>query len=355
MKRYCKKLELTRDVLLDGYLDWLASESGKKNGWRVAREYGSADALLDEIEREIRNRSLAFRPLHSYDKADGTNGKVRHITVESVKQQVCDHIAVCAMAPLLRARVGRNQYGSTKGKGALAAKRRVEKYVRGFKYFVHTDVRHCYESTSTAMVSGLLHRYIACPWLLYLVDSLLDTYGGCLILGSFLSLRLAQLVLSFAYHRVEGLGKVRRGAFRALVGKQLWYADDCYLFADSKRDLRMAVRDMERYMADALGLHLKPWKVCRCDQPCAIVRGRKRPRAEPCDIAGYKVYRDHTVLRERIYIHAVRAFGKFAKRPATRIARRACSLWGYLKHTDSRLTCESRGIPALLSAAKTYC
>ena len=355
MRRYCKKLKLTRDVLRDGYLNWLASESGKKNGWRVAREYGSADALLAEIEREIRNRSLAFRPLRSYDKADGTNGKVRHITVESVKQQVCDHIAVVAMAPLLRARVGRNQYGSTKGKGALAAKRRVERYIGRYRYFVHADVRHCYESMSTHMVSGILRRYVACPWLLYLCDALLATYGGCLILGSFLCLRLAQLVLSFGYHFTEGLGKVRRGRFRSLVGKMLWYADDIYLFGDCRRDLRRAVGMLAAYLGDGFGLRLKPWKICRCDQPCTIVKGRKRPRAEPCDIAGYKVYRDHTVLRRRIYLHAVRAFGKFAKRPAGKIARRACSLWGYLKHTDSRRTCRNRGIASLLSQAKAYC
>lgn len=348
-------MKLTREVLRDGCLDWLSSKSGKKNGWRVSKEYGTAEALLDEIEREIRDRSLTFHPLHSYDKTDGTNGKVRHITVESVKQQVCDHIAVVALAPLLHAKVGANQYGSTKGKGALAASNRVKKYIRRYKYFVHTDVRHCYESIGTPLVSRIIHRYIGCGWLSYLVDALLATYGGCLILGSFLCLRLAQLVLSFAYHNVEGLSKVRRGAFRALVGKQLWYADDAYLFADSKRDLRMAVRKMSAYMTNTLHLHLGPWKVCRCDQPCEIVKGRKRPRTEPCDIAGYKVYRDHTVLRERIYLHSVRAFSKFAKHPASKIARRACSLWGYLKHSDSRGTCCIRGIPAILSSAKSYC
>lgn len=353
MKRYCKKLALTRQVIEDGYADWKSCESGKKNGWRVRKEYGTAAALLDEIEREIRDRSLTFRPLHSYDKVDGTSGKVRHITVESVKQQVCDHIAVVALMPLLRARVGRHQYGSTKGKGAVAAKRRVMRYIQRHNRFVHMDVRHCYESMHTEMVMVVLGRYVACEWLLYLVGALLSTYGGCLILGSFLCLRLAQLILSFGYHHVESLGKLRRGRFHALVGKMLWYADDVYLFADSKRDLRMAARSLERYVAE-FGLKLKPWKVCRCDQPCIVVKGRKRPVAEPCDIAGFRVWRDHVSLRERIYLHAVRAFGKFSRRPTERIARRACSLWGYLKHSDSRGTCKSRGIPQLLSQAKAY-
>lgn len=353
LKRYCKRLALTRQVIEDGYADWKSCKSGKKNGWRVRKEYGAAAALLDEIEREIRDRSLTFRPLHSYDRADGTSGKVRHITVESVKQQVCDHIAVGALMPMLRARVGRQQYGSTKGRGAVAAKRRVERYIQRHRHFVHMDVRHCYESMLTDMVMGILERYVACEWLLYLVGALLSTYGGCLILGSFLCLRLAQLVLSFGYHHTESLGKLRRGQFRALVSKMLWYADDVYLFADSKRDLRMAERSLERYLA-GFGLALKPWKICRCDQPCKVVEGRKRPVAEPCDIAGFRVWRDHVALRERIYLHAVRAFGKFSRRPTDRIARRACSLWGYLKHSDSRGTCKSRGIPQLLSQAKAY-
>lgn len=336
-----------------GYDDWKSCESGKKNGWRVRKEYGSAAALLDEIEREIRDRSLGFRPLHSYDRVDGTSGKVRHITVESVKQQVCDHIAVVALTPLLRAKVGRQQYGSTKGKGAVASKRRVMRYIQRHSYFVHMDVRHCYESMRTDMVMEVLGRYVACEWLLYLVGALLSTYGGCLILGSFLCLRLAQFILSFGYHHVESLGKLRRGRFHAFVGKMLWYADDIYLFADSKRDLRMAARSLERCMA-SFGLELKPWKICRCDQPCKVVDGRKRPVAEPCDIAGFRVWRDHVALRERIYLHAVRAFCKFSHGPTERIARRACSLWGYLKHSDSRGTCKSRGIPQLLSQAKAY-
>ncbi len=139
-------------MIEDGYADWKSCESGKKNGWRVRKEYGTAAELLDEIEREIRDHSLTFRALHSYDRVDG----------------------------------------------------------------------------------------------------------------------------------------------------------------------------------------------------------RKRPVAEPCDIAGFRVWRDHVALRERIYLHAVRAFGKFSHRPTERIARRACSLWGYLKHSDSRGTCKSRGIPQLLSQAKAY-
>lgn len=209
LKRYCKKLALTRQVIEDGYADWKSCESGKKNGWRVRKEYGTAAALLDEIEREIRDCSLTFRALHSYDKMDGTSGKVRHITVESVKQQVCDHIAVVALMPLLRAKVGKQQYGSTKGKGAVAAKRRVKRYIQRHSRFVHMDVRHCYESMRTDMVMGILERYVACEWLLYLVGALLSTYGGCLILGSFLCLRLAQLVLSFGYHHIESLGQAQ--------------------------------------------------------------------------------------------------------------------------------------------------
>lgn len=73
-----------------------------------------------------------------------------------------------------------------------------------------------------------------------------------------------------------------------------------------------------------------------------------------CESGKKNGWRDHVALRERIYLHAVRAFGKFSHRPTERIARRACSLWGYLKHSDSRGTCKSRGIPQLPSQAKAY-
>ena len=197
LKSYCKGLRIDGTLVCRAYESWLDAPAGKKNAWRVADEHGSADALIAEIEREIASRALALRPIKRYRHREPTNGKMRIIGVESVKQQVCDYVAIEALGELLRAKVGFWQVSSVKGKGQLMAANAVGRWVQEGGYFVHLDVRKCYPSIKADVVMRTLRRYVRSPDVLYLCETLLSTYGGGLEIGSYFSLRMAQLVLSF--------------------------------------------------------------------------------------------------------------------------------------------------------------
>ena len=107
MKSYCKGYTINQDRVSDAFVDWARHDSGRKNLWRVESEHGGEERLERQIADEIRHRHLAFAPMKSYQIMDGANGKLRTITVESCKQQVCDYIAVRAMQPMLDARRAR--------------------------------------------------------------------------------------------------------------------------------------------------------------------------------------------------------------------------------------------------------
>ena len=172
----------------------------------------------------------------------------------------------------------------------------------------------------TAIVEGLVARYVKNGQVLYLLHSLLSTMNGVLILGSYLSLRLAAFVISFAYHAVEEAAKERRGKRVRLAGCQVWYADDGYFLGNSKRSLRKAAAIAARVLG-RLGLSLKPWKV-------------RRNGAEPIDFAGYRIWcaRGRRVdLRKRLWKRLRRAFARYMRRRTERLARRVCSYWGWLK------------------------
>lgn len=331
MKRYCKGLKLDRAAIEAGYEDWLASPAGRKNGWRVAEEYGreedggdeskAADRLIDEITAEIAARELEFRPIERYDTIE--RGKPRRIGVESIKQQVVDHAVIVAMEPLLNAKVGFWQCG-TRGKGQEAAAAHVRANVREGWWHAHLDVRQCYPSTRHHVVLGILRKYVASVDVLYACESLLATYTeGGMEIGSYFSLRVMQLVLSFGYHHVESLGKRRRGRWVGLVYGQLWYADDVWLWGPRKADVRRAARSLERFMARELGLEVKPWQVCRFDAN------------EPMDVCGYRVFPDRVRLRSKTFIHARRQFREFDAKPTELRARRVISHAGRLQHVSS--------------------
>lgn len=323
MKTYCKGLVIGEAEVALAYRAWLDAPSGRRNSWRVAREHGSADALIREIADEIRGRRLSLRPIHRYVRREPTNGKERVIGVLSVKQQVLDYVIVTCLRPMLDAKVGHYQVSGVKGKGGRLAVRSVERWVRdgSCAYFVKSDVRRCYPSMRTGMVRDLFARYVGSEDLMYCIDAVLATYDGGLEIGSYFSQRAAAFVLSFAYHMVEGLHRERRGRSLPLVAHQIWQADDMVLFSRSKRDAWQAMRCLERYLG-GMGLELKPWKVCRVGE------------GEPVDICGAVMRPSHTEIRDRTFLRGRRAFRSFERRPTLENARRVCSYYGIFMGAD---------------------
>lgn len=342
MKTYCKWLRIDEALITRAYESWLDAPAGSKNAWRVSDEHGSAAALIAEIEREIAARSLALRPIKRYRHREPTNGKLRIIGVESVKQQICDYVAIEALSGLLRAKVGFWQVSSVKGKGQLMAANAVSRWVQEGGYFVHLDVRKCYPSIKADVIMRILRRYVRSPDVLYLCETLLATYGGGLEIGSYFSLRMAQLVLSFGYHAVEDMRKVRRGRNVPMVAHQLWYADDIYLFGGDKRDLRSAARQVQKLLLKEYGLHMKPWKVCRVSDQ------------EPVDMVGFTVRRNRVTLRSKLFLRACRAYRKYRRAPSLRRARRVCSYWGWFRHTDSTGLVMGNGFDKVFKQAKRH-
>lgn len=340
LKSYCKNLVIDRELIESAYKAWLSGQAGKKNEHRVIEEYGSSEALVEEILWEITFRTLSFRPIHRYERVEPTNGKHRIIGVESVKQQVCDYIAILAMQPFLDARTGFYQVASIPGKGQRLARGALRRWSRERRtYHVKADVRQCYPSIKSEMVMRILRKYVRSADVLYLSECLLTTYGNGLEIGSFFSLKMAVLVLSFAYHHIESLGKVRRGKWVPLVRHQVWHMDDLVLISTDKRDLKRAVRSLERFLA-SYGLALKPWKVARTGAD------------EPLDMGGWVVRDGRVTLRAGIFLRASRAFRHFAKAPSLTLARRCCSYWGWFKNSDSDSYMHDNGIPATMRRAR---
>lgn len=339
MRSYCKGLKIDEGFVATAYGRWLSNEAGRRNSWRVCREHGSPETLCAEIAGEIRDRTLCFAPIATEARSDGR--KPRDIGIEPVKQQVCGYVVDAALDELMRARLGYWQV-STKGKSVFRAAKSAQRWMRSSRYHVHLDVRKCYDSLKCRVVMCILKKYVKSDDVLFVAERILESYpGGHLMIGSYLSMRLAHLALSFGYHHVESLHKARRRGKKALVSHQVWYADDVWLFSDCKRDLKSAVRSLGGFLRSELGLEIKPWKVCRVGEE------------EPCDLAGICVRPDRTSVRARTFLKARRALLRFRRKPRDiHLARRVLSYWGWLKHTDSSGFCARKGVYGSVAAAK---
>lgn len=340
MKSYCKGLAVDADFVGRAYENWRSGESGRTNEWRVYKEYGSPDALIAEIVAEANAGTLRFESLSTRPRQDG--GKLRNIGIEGVKQQICGYTVDLAVDGLMRAKTGYWQVNRP-GMGQFRAAPTVQKWVNQCAYHVHLDVKSCYESVMCADVMRVLEKYVRSGVVLGIAKAIMDSYpDGHLMIGSYFSLRMALLILSFGYHHVEDLHKTRRGKRVALVEHQAWYVDDIWLFGSDKRNLKCAARDLAKYLKAEFGLKLKPWKVCKATDD------------EPTDIAGPVVRRKRITIRDKTFCKGRRALFRCRRKPTNlMLARRLIAYCGWFKHTDSQRFCDDNGLyPARRQAKK---
>lgn len=327
MKTWLRGHTVTLDEVRDAYEAWLKSRAGKKHHDKVNDLHGSPEALIEGIYREIKQRDLHFTPIRYFMRREKTNGKLRKIGIQSIKQQVCDYLCVRALQGLFDAKLGYYQCASVPGKGQVFAKNHLEEWYAEGGYFAKHDIRKCFPSVDRAVLLAYLNKHVGSADIIYVISACMDNYStetSGLNIGSYLSQYLANLVLSIAYHHIEDLHKYRRGERRALITHQLWYMDDLVMFSKSRRDLVMAMRDVERFVSEELHLQVKPWKVCKCG-------------ADALDMVGYVISDKGTKLRPQLYLRSRRSFKRMERRPCISRARRCVSYWGFLKHSDCGL------------------
>lgn len=339
MKTYCKGLRITHELVLEAYEEWVRAQSGKKNNWRLIKEYGTPELLSEEIVYEVEQRNLTFKPI-TYHNEYERNGKLRRIGQESVKQQIVDYVLICALKELYEDKIGFYQVSSIKGKGPIFGAKRIQKWVAEEDLlYVHADIRKCYESFDKRLVYDTYAKYVRSKDLLYIIQTLLDTYEKGLGIGSAFSLKSCQFLLSFVYHELEYISRTRRSVRVRCVKHQIWYADDFYLFGTDSTRLKIAMRKAESELRKRYALEVKPWKISHTN-------------SEPVDFAGYVVTKNKVTIRDTTYLRIRRTYSRYEKKPSVTRARSVCSYWGNLKHTNSHRTVRVHGYDKIFRDAK---
>lgn len=201
--------------------------------------------------------------------------------------------------------------------------RAIKRWLRnkGLRYAWKGDAHHYYESIDIDRLKSLLERYVDNRLLLKLTFALLDSFEQGLSIGSYLSQYLANFYMSFAYHYMEDLSKIRKHRNGVqertrLVRKILIYMDDILFVGTSLKDLKMAVKRFRKWIGDNLHITLKPG-----DDYINLQSGY-------IDMMGYLISRQKVIVRPRIFrryrrdIHKVRRAGIITKRQAHRIISR---------------------------------
>lgn len=351
MKSYCKKTDITDEgFCLVAVRDFLRGKGSRPEVLQLLTDFGGEEGLASFLAASIRSGSVSVEPIKYFNRIEPISGKQRVIGRETALHQCYDYIAVNGLMELFDAKIGHYQTASLPGKGQIFASNAIKKWVRekNARYFVKLDIRKFYPSIDQDVLRAMLARDVKNGPLLYLVGYLLDQFPSGLNIGSYLSQYLANYYASYAYHFAqERLRKTRLNkrtgvvTDKRLIDHCLFYMDDVLLMGHDKRDLKMAVRMLAKYLKDELHVEIKPWKICRVD-------------AEPIDMLGYVFYSYKTTIRPAVFLRAKRAFARAEKMPyiPERHAFRCISYYGYFTNSDSRQAIEKYHIDRIVSECK---
>lgn len=311
MKKKCKHVDITDINFIEKAIyDCLRHKSQKqleKKDWQsLIKECKSIHGIALLLHDEICNRSLKLEPTRSVEIRDKSNGKQRMLTIEHIKQQLYDYIAVHGLEELY-SRYGYYQISVRKHGSPLMAMRYVQGWMndKEIKFVVQMDIRKCYPSITHERMIEWLKRHVQNDDLLWLISSLLETSSNGLQIGSRLSIELCALYLSDVYHHIERNYYYTRRGKRVRVFKHcIFYLDDVFLFGSNARKMFDAVNDLIK-VYDSIGLEIKPdWK---------IICLKSNRDDTHIDMLGYKVYHNRITMRRRDYIKTKRALQRFKK------------------------------------------
>lgn len=378
-------LKLSHDICVRAVLDAFDKKWFRRDYLTEAEKYGgvsraelqessrncninsqleAAHGIALEMEQRIEDlldgeaEDLDLDPVRVFHRIDGISMKRRELSCCCPLHQCFGHLAVIGMEPLLRARLLPCQFASIPGKGQVALKRQVERWLRrkslGIEHAVKLDVKGAYAHTKKELVIKILKREIPkAAWIIAVVKCLLDMSAGTgLLIGGYLEAWLFNLVASYMLVKVLSYRKVRRGESKPLVVRCCSYMDDLALFGRRWADLQSAARKLTKWALAELGLTIKlQWVrvdfLSATEEHC---RRRLTGAAKGCpglDIAGYIIHRTYTTIRSRIFLRARRQYLRAAADismmghvPSWR-AFKLVSYNGYFVWTKSRKTSQN--------------
>lgn len=350
-----------RDDVIDYLHDYLPSWD-RKEIKKITYDIANRERILsnviwtiaEDLSWEIKNRSINIHPIRYSKRFDGASRKMREIGIQTIKHQILDHIAVRACHEMWGKRIAPYQCASIAERGQIYGKKMIERAIRNKPedaiYAVKGDIHKCYPSINVKILKKKLENDIDNPDLIYLLFFLIDTFKEGLSIGSYLSQFLSNYYISFICRGIE-----RKYAKKYTA--QIYYMDDFLIIGKDKTVLIAIMKETIQKFKDELDLEVKPnWEVFPIDRLCA---GRKR-RGRPIDMMGYIIYRDHTEIRDTIFLRARRCYldtyleyTQFNRWMPPSLAHKCISYFGWFKNSNSNYFIKEYNVKKITNMSKT--
>lgn len=306
------------------------ARKGKRYAVMPARFSARREEELINLHNHLVHGTWRPSPLREFVV---TEPKLRLIHAPPFADRVVHHAICRVIEPLFERKFIYDSYACRKGKGHLAAAKRVQTHLRrarrswGEVWVLKADVRRFFPSMDHRVLMCEVARTIRDGRVLDLFWRIIAGSGfdDCgMPIGSLISQLLANVLLN----RLDHLAKDDCG-YRYYVR----YMDDFVVLAPSKVEAWKAL-DVLAAELEAMNLLLNP--------KTAIF-----PAQRGVDFCGYRIWATHMLPRKRTTKRARRDFRKLAKRYAagdiqlSDVQTRVASFLAYTKHCQAKHTTET--------------
>ena len=305
-------VQTTRDILLmKSYRNLYQKVCSWKNlilAWRKARKGKTLKQYVIDFEKDIKNNLALLqvelllhayqpRPLKTFTLRDP---KTRTISVSDFRDRVVHHAICNIIEPLFDKSFIYDSYANRKGKGTLAAIKRLEAFqrkvsknktlVRKFNkrnifrgFFLKADIKKYFDTVNHNILLEILKRKIKDKELLFLLRNILSNHeskesGKGMPLGNLTSQFLANVYLN-------ELDQFVKKQLRAKY--YIRYVDDFIILHNDKRTLSCYKEKLEKFLNDNLSLKLNQDK------------SRIEPLTRGIQFLGFRTFYHHKILKKK--------------------------------------------------------
>lgn len=211
------------------------------------------------VKLQIENRTWRPDPYREFWINDGIRKKRRKIAATTIISQTFHWTLILTISPIIMRGMVAHTCASIPKRGAHYGKRFILRWMqdeKNTKYCAKIDVSKFYQSISQAAAKAEFRRYVADKTVLWLIDTIIDSYPQGFPIGTYTSQWFANWLLQQLDHYIKEVLRVPYA---------MRYMDDVIMFAANKKTLHKVIDAIEIYL-QPFELHLKGnWQVFRID------------------------------------------------------------------------------------------
>jgi RNA-directed DNA polymerase len=284
MKRY-KRLYDKVYELQNLYFAAKKAQKGKRFIHEIADFNFKLEHELLKLQKELKEKTYRHGSYHQFTICEG---KKRTISAAPYKDRVVHHALCNIIEPVIEPTFIHDSYACRKGKGTHAAVERLQFFLRKNRYAIKFDIKKYFPSIHHQILMNHLIHKIADPDVLWLIRIILDSYSENsdetmlwdiprgIPIGNLTSQFFANVYLNPLDHFIKEELK-----FKAYIR----YVDDLVLLHNDKRSLQNARSRIIEFIDKSLNLTTH-------EEKCYVF-----PVSEGIDFLGYRVFRNHRVVR----------------------------------------------------------